>query len=82
MKDFVPVKKWSISQNIAYWFFINDKERLYQTLITPRHIVLGLYYGYRISDMFEFCLCGWLGQNYPFSQRRPDLRKWHNLVEG
>lgn len=76
MKDFVPIKKWSLSQNITYWFFINDKELIYQRFMIPMHIVKGLYYRYKFSDIFEFCLCCWLGQSYPFDKRRPDLRRW------
>ncbi|MCK5601029.1 hypothetical protein KAR91_04110 [Candidatus Pacearchaeota archaeon] len=79
MKDFVPVKKWSIRQNIAYWFFINGKENIYQRFNIPHHIIKGIYYGYRITDIFEFCICCWTDQSYPFARRRPDLRRWHNM---
>lgn len=68
--DYVPFNKW----NLSHWFEKYNKNDIYQRLLIPYHIILGLYYGYRFSDIFEFCLCCWLGQNYPFTKRRPDLR--------
>lgn len=76
--DYVPLKKWSISQNIAHWFFKNGKERIYQRFLIPYHVMCGIYYGYRPKDIKDFCVCCWTGKGYPFSERRPDLRKWHN----
>lgn len=80
MKDFVPIKKWSIRQNICYWFFKNGHDKTYQRLIIPMHIFKGLYYGYRPKDIFEFCACSWSGSTYLFSKKRPDLRRWHRLT--
>ncbi len=74
--DKIPARKWSITDKIFNWLFVRGKENTYQKILIPYHIAMGIRYRYRFSDIFEFCLCCWLGFNYPFENRRPDLRKW------
>lgn len=69
------MKKWTIGQKIAFWMHSYGMSNLWQRVIIPYHIVLGIWYKYKPKDIYEFCVCCWSGTDYPFDQKRPDLAR-------